>query len=392
MLDFTLCTPTEAVFGPGSENKTGELLKRYGATKVLIHYGGGSVVRSGLLERVTASLDAAGVAHVSLGGVQPNPRLKLVHEGVGLCRDEKVDFLLAVGGGSVIDSTKAISVGVYYDGDVWDYFEGKAKPERAMPLGVVLTIPAAGSEGSDSAVITNEDGDWKRGLGCQMYRPAFSIYNPELTYTLPPYQTACGAADIMAHVMERYFTNTPGVDFTDKLCEATVKTIVEKTPVVLENPEDYDARAEIMWASTIAHNNLLGVGREQDWSSHQIEHELSGIYDVAHGAGLAVVFPAWMTYVYRHDIMRFCRFAVSVFNCEMDYFHPERTARAGIAALKAFFSSIGLPVTLQELGVKDDRIEEMAKKVKRNNAALNRVGNFVPLDTDDIVKIFELMK
>ena len=388
MLDFTICTPTEAVFGRDTENKTGEMLVKYGAKKVLLHYGGGSVKRSGLYDRIVASIKAAGVEYVELGGVQPNPRLKLVKEGLELCKKENVDFLLAVGGGSVIDSVKAIAVGMYYDGDVWDFYTGKAKPERSMPIGVVLTIPAAGSEGSNSSVITNEDGNWKRGLTSEIFRPDFAIYNPELTYTLPPYQTAAGATDIMAHVMERYFTNTPDVNYIDMLSEATLKTIVRQAPVVIEDPNDYEARAEIMWASTIAHNNQLGIGRVGDWSSHQMEHELSGIYDVAHGAGLAVVFPAWMTYVYKQDVMRFCRFAVEVFGCEMDYFQPERTALAGIAALKNFFRSIGMPVTLEELGVKDDRIAEMAGKVKMGET----LGSFVKLTVDDVVKIFELMK
>ncbi len=392
MLDFSFCIPTDNLFGKATESKTGEMLKKHGAKRVLLHYGGGSVKKSGLYDRVVASLKADGIDFVELPGVQPNPRLKLVREGIALCRKEKVDFLLAVGGGSVIDSTKAIAVGFYHDGDVWDFYEGKARPERALPIGVVLTIPAAGSEGSDSSVITKEEGNWKRSLGCQLTRPTFAIYNPELTYTLPPYQTACGAADIMAHAMERYFTNTPEVGFNDALIEALLKTIVKQVPVALDNPEDYDARAEVMWASTIAHNNLLGIGRQPDWASHQIEHELSGIYDVAHGAGLAVVIPAWMSYVYRHDIMRFCRFAVEVFGVSMDYFHPERTARAGIAALKTFFRSIGLPVTLGELGIGDDRLSEMAAKTKRNNPAAGKVGFFVPLDTEDIEKIFELAK
>jgi hypothetical protein len=276
------------------------------------------------------------VEFIELGGVQPNPRLSLVKQGIELCRKHNIDFILAVGGGSVIDSAKAIAVGVPYEGDVWDFYSGKAVPEKALPVGVVLTIPAAGSEASKSSVITNEDGWYKRGLNVEIIRPKFAIMNPEITFTLPPYQTACGAADIMAHVMERYFTHQKDVDFTDRLCEATLKTIIKNVPIVLEEPENYQARAEIMWASTIAHNDLLSTGRIGDWASHAIEHELSGIYDVPHGAGLAVVFPAWMKYVYKEDVDRFVQFATRVWDVEMDFSNPERTALEGIYRLTQF--------------------------------------------------------
>ncbi|NMB46565.1 MAG: iron-containing alcohol dehydrogenase [Firmicutes bacterium] len=389
MENFTFHSPTKIIFGKDTEQQVGTEAKRH-ATKVLLHYGGGSIKRSGLYQRVVESLHTADVDFVELGGVQPNPRLSLVRQGIQLCRDEGVDFILAVGGGSVIDSGKAIALGVPYDGDVWDFFEGKAEPATSLPVGVILTIPAAGSESSDSCVITNEDGWLKRGYSSQENRPVFAIMNPVLTFTLPPYQTASGAADIMAHVMERYFTNTPHVDYTDRLCEATLKTIIKHVPMVLLEPENYDARAEIMWASTLAHNNLLSTGRIGDWASHQIEHELSGIYDVAHGAGLAVVFPAWMKYVYRHNIDRFVQFAVRVWNVEQNFFEPEKTVLEGIRRMEEFFQSIGLPVTLEGLGIPDDRLEEMAAKCRKSPDGT--VGNFVKLTSEDVLNILKLAK
>jgi len=387
--NFTFHSPTKIIFGKDTEQQVGTEAKRH-ATKVLLHYGGGSIKRSGLYQRVVESLHTADVDFVELGDVQPNPRLSLVRQGIQLCRDEGVDFILAVGGGSVIDSGKAIALGVPYDGDVWDFFEGKAEPATSLPVGVILTIPAAGSESSDSCVITNEDGWLKRGYSSQENRPVFAIMNPVLTFTLPPYQTASGAADIMAHVMERYFTNTPHVDYTDRLCEATLKTIIKHVPMVLLEPENYDARAEIMWASTLAHNNLLSTGRIGDWASHQIEHELSGIYDVAHGAGLAVVFPAWMKYVYRHNIDRFVQFAVRVWNVEQNFFEPEKTVLEGIRRMEEFFQSIGLPVTLEGLGIPDDRLEEMAAKCRKSPDGT--VGNFVKLTSEDVLNILKLAK
>ena len=387
--NFTFQSPTKIIFGKDTEHQVGNEVRAHGS-KVLLHYGGGSIKKTGLYDRVVQSLRGAGVKFIELAGVQPNPRLSLVHEGIELCRKENVDLILAVGGGSTIDSAKAIALGVPYDGNVWDFFEGKADADKALPVGVVLTLPAAGSEASDSCVITNEEGWLKRGYGNQLNRPVFAIMNPELTYTLPPYQTACGAADIMAHIMERYFTNTRDVDFTDLLSEATLKTIIKHVPIVLEDPENYESRAQIMWAGTIAHNDLLSTGRVGDWASHQIEHELSGIYDVAHGAGLAVVFPAWMKYVYHHDIPRFTQFAVRVWNVEQDFFNPGKTALDGILHLESFFRSIGLPVRLDELGVPSDRLEEMANKTKTGNDG--KVGNFVKLTHADVLKILELAK
>lgn len=384
MQNFTFQNTTKIVFGKDTEKEVGEYTAKHGS-KVLLHYGGGSIKKYGTYDKVVESLEKAGVEYVELGGVEPNPKLSLVKEGIELAREESVDFILAVGGGSVIDSAKAISVGYFYDGDVWDFFTRETEITEALPIGVVLTIPAAGSESSNGAVVTKMDGMYKRDIGSELIRPQFAIMNPEITFTLPDYQTACGAVDIMAHIMERYFTNTENVEFTDRLAESTLKTIINNVPKVLENNEDYAARAEIMWAGTIAHNDLLGTGREEDWSSHGMEHELSGIYDVAHGAGLAVVFPAWMNYIYQHDLERFAQFAHRVWDVDPDFKDLEWTARQGIKKTKGFFSSIGMPVTLEELDIPAERLEEMAKKATENGA----IGNFVKLDTEDVLKIYK---
>jgi alcohol dehydrogenase len=384
MESFSFRCATKIVFGKNTENQVGTEIKPFGK-KVLIHYGTGSIKKSGLYDRVAASLKKEGIAFVELSGAVPNPRLSLVRTGIALCRKEKVDCILAIGGGSAIDSAKAIAIGVPYSGDVWDFYAGKASPEKALPIATVLTIPAAGSEASSSSVITTEDGNYKKAVTADCLRPVFSILNPELTVTLPPFQTACGAADIMAHVMERYFTNVKDVDFTDRLCEATLRTIIDNVPKVLKNPTDYAARAEIMWAGTIAHNDLLGTGRNGDWSSHGIEHELSGLYDVIHGAGLAVIFPAWMKFVYQHDLPRFVQFARRVWNVPASS-SPDNTALAGIDAMKKFFKSIGLPVTLSELGIKDNRSKEMSQRC----AGDGTIGSFVALAAKDIEKIFAL--
>ena len=390
MKDFNYCAPTRVIFGKNTELEVGKALKNAGATRVLMQYGGGSIKKSGLYDRVVKAIRDEGIELFELGGVQSNPHLSLVRKAIEIVREQKIDYLLAVGGGSAIDSTKATAVGAVYDGDVWDFYCGKAVPKKAMPVGVVLTIPAAGSEGSNSSVITNEDGWIKRGLGCDLTRPAFAIYNPELTYSLPAYQTAAGATDIMAHIMERYFTNEPDVDMTDRLCESVLKTIIRQAPVAVKEPDNYVARAEMMWASTVAHNDFLSCFRVGDWSSHQLSHELSGMYDATHGAALAVAFPAWMTYVYKHDVQRFCRFAVEVMGVEMDFFHPEETALKGIAALRAFFKSIGMPTTLSELGVPEDKLDVLADKVKRG--ADGTTGQFVKLTRDDCLKTYQLMR
>lgn len=386
MNNFTFYSPTYFVFGKNTENEVGQNVKRFGGTKVLLHFGGGSVIKSGLLQRVKSSLEKEGIQYVELGGVKPNPRSGLVYTGIDLCRKEGVDFVLAVGGGSVIDSAKAIASGVVYEGDFWDFYEGK-EITAALPVGTILTIAAAGSEGSPSSVITKEEGMYKRGAGGDAIRPVFSILNPELTTTLPAYQTACGATDIMAHVFERYFTNTKGVELTDRLCEGVLLTMVKEVPKVIENLEDYEARSNIMWAGMVAHNGICGVGREEDWASHGLEHELSALYDVPHGAGLAVMFPAWMQYVMNQDVMRFAKIAVRLWGCEMDYEHPEVTAKEGIRRFKEFLTSIGMPVTFAELGAKAEDIEALVHKVRYYNGTL---GSFVPLTKSDCEKIYRL--
>ena len=390
MNNFKFYSPTYFVFGKGEENNTGKYVKRFGGTRVLIHYGGGSVVRSGLLDRVKASLTADGITFVELGGVKPNPRSGLVYEGIELCKREGVDFVLAVGGGSTIDSAKAISIGALYDGDFWDFYSGK--PTRAaLPVGAVLTIAAAGSEGSNGSVITKEEGMLKRSAGGDAIRPKFSIMNPELTETLPTYQTACGITDIMAHLLERYFTNTKDVEVTDRVIEGLLLTMVNEAPKVIANPHDYEARANIMWAGMMAHNNCCGVGREQDWASHDMEHELSALYDCAHGAGLAVVFPAWMEYNMDHDIMRFAQIATRVWGCNMDFAHPEATAKAGIEAFRAFLKSIGMPQTLGELGGKAEDIPYLAHTAAYGNGNGGTLGSFVVLKEEDMANIYKLM-
>jgi len=386
MNDFNFYSPTEFVFGRGREKECGAYVKKYGGTKVLLHYGGSSAVRSGLLGRVKASLDACSVPYCELGGVQPNPRDSLVYKGIDIARKEKVDFILAVGGGSVIDSAKAIAMGVPYEGDFWDFYSGK-QPEKALPVATVLTIAAAGSEGSGDSVITREDGMLKRGAGSDLIRPRFSVMNPELTQTLPAYQTACGATDIMAHVFERYFTNTKEVEITDRLCEAVLLTMIKETPRVIADPDNYEARANIMWAGTVAHTNIVGVGREQDWNSHGIEHELSALYDCAHGAGLAVIMPAWMEYVYKHNVRRFCQMATRVFGQQMDYEKPEETAVKGITAFRYFLRSIGMPINFAELGAKEKDIPLLVEKFGLGEG---RTGGFVHLSSEDIAAIYKI--
>ncbi|HEY6913081.1 MAG TPA: iron-containing alcohol dehydrogenase [Paludibacter sp.] len=386
MNNFNFYSPTFFVFGKERENEAGKYVKRFGGSNVLIHFGGGSVIKSGLLDRVKASLTAENITFSELGGAQPNPRSGLVYEGVEICKRDKIDFVLAVGGGSVIDSAKAIALGALYDGDFWEFYQGK-RVEKALPVATILTISAAGSEGSTGSVITHENGMLKRAANSDALRPIFSILNPELTCTLPNYQTACGAADMMAHVMERYFTNTQNVEITDRLCEAILLTVIKETPKALADPSDYESRANIMWAGMVAHNDICGVGREQDWSTHQIEHELSALYDVAHGAGLAVMFPAWMKYVMNQDVMRFAQFAVRVWGCEMDFQHPEKTALQGIERYEQFMISIGMPIRFSELGAK---AEDIPTLVKTAGLGENTMGSFVKLTEEDIRKIYEL--
>ncbi|MBR6599049.1 MAG: iron-containing alcohol dehydrogenase [Oscillospiraceae bacterium] len=386
MDNFNFYSPTEFIFGKDTENDCGKYVKKYGGTKVLVHYGSNSAQKSGLLDRVCKSLEDNGIKYVKLGGVKPNPRDTLIYEGIELCRKEKVDFILSVGGGSCIDSAKGIAAGVNYEGDFWDFYCGK-EVTSALPIGTVLTIAAAGSEGSGASVVTKEDGMLKRDTGSDILRPKFSILNPALTQTLPAYQTACGITDIMAHVFERYFTNTRDVEITDRLCEAVLLTMIKESYKVIKNPDDYQARANIMWAGTVAHNDIVGVGRSQDWNSHMIEHELSGLYDCAHGAGLAVVMPSWMEYVYKHDVMRFAQMAVRIWGCQMNFENPEETALNGIYAFRRFLSDIGMPINFEQLGAKEEDIPVLIKKFGIGDG---ETGGFVKLKAGDIEAILKI--
>lgn len=388
MNNFSFYSPTYFAFGKDKESEAGTLVKRFGGSRVLLHFGGQSAKKSGLLDRVKASLDKEGIYYAELGGVMPNPRSGLVYEGIEICKKENIDFILAVGGGSSIDSAKAIALGAVYDGDFWDFYEGSANATDALPVGTILTIAAAGSEGSPDSVITQEDGMLKRGYGNDVIRPKFSILNPALTQTLPAYQTACGATDIIAHVFERYYTNTTEVEITDRLCEAVVLTMLKEVPRVIEDPNNYDARANIMWAGMVAHNNVVGVGREQDWNSHGIEHELSALYDCAHGAGLAVIMPAWMEYVAdHHDPMRMAQMATRIFGCQMNFADPKATALEGIKAFRRFLVSIGMPINFEQLGAK---VEDIPALVDKFGIGDGKTGGYVALDAAAITEIYEI--
>ncbi len=391
MDNFEFESPTHFAFGRESEKRTGALVKAFGGSKVLLHLGGGSVKKSGVYDKVVASLDEAGVEYVPLGGVKPNPREALVREGIEIVRREKIDFILAVGGGSVVDSSKAIAFGSVYDGDFRDFTFGKdcKKPpivKAALPIGVVLTLAAAGSEGSANCIISLEPNNLKRTITGDKLRPRFAVMNPEFTFTLPPYQTACGLVDIFAHVVERYFTPTRDVTATDELCEAVMRTVVAESAAVMRDPSDYSARANIMWAGTLAHNNVCGVGRAQDWSSHGIEHELSALYDCAHGAGLAVVMPAWMQYVMPVDVPRFARFAEKVWGVASD--DPEAMAKEGLARYRAWVKSLGMPTTFAEIGAKEEDIPLLAKNLGLKEG--QTLGSFRQLTTSDVEAILRL--
>lgn len=390
MTDFKYYTPTEVAFGRESESRLPELLRRHGAKKVLLHYGGGSAERSGLLPAVRKALKDNNIEFVELGGVVPNPRLSLVREGIDLVRREGVDFILAVGGGSVVDSSKAIGYGARRDGDVWDLFMGRATAETAMPVGVVLTIPAAGSEMSNSCVITCDKTGYKRSYADDVSRPRFAIMNPERSFTLPAYQTACGVTDIIMHTLERYFTPEEPMELTSRLAEGLMRTVMEAGRKALENPEDYDARAEIMWASSLSHNGLTGCGATMDFGTHRLEHELSALFDVAHGAGLAAVWPHWARYVVDINPARFARLAVNVLGVEPADDDRE-TALRGIDAMADYFKQIGMPVSIPELlgrKVTDDEIETMADRCTLGRTIT--VGNFLIIDHDRAVDIFKL--
>jgi alcohol dehydrogenase YqhD (iron-dependent ADH family) len=392
MLNFDYQNKTRIVFGRDTHKKVGELLKPL-AKKVLLHYGSGSIKKNGVYDAVVASLKENGVGWVELGGVVPNPRLSLVHEGVALCRKEKVDFILAVGGGSVIDSAKAIALGVFYDGDVWDFYEGKAQPKAALPVATVLTIPAAGSESSEGSVVTNEAKQMKLGYGNSMIAPVFSVTNPELYFTLPANQVANGVADMMSHIFERYFTNTLHTDLIDGLCESTLRTIMKNALIVAKDPRNYDAWCEVSFGGTVAHNGLLGQGRQNDWACHGMEHELSAIYDVAHGAGLAVLTPNWMKYVYKDNVPMFVQFAVIVMGVQGSFRDPDAIVLEGIGRLAEFFRKMGLPGTLAELGIEESKFELMARKATGIAYGAERpLGGLKKLGWQDVLAIYNLAK
>ncbi len=391
MNDFNFYSPTQVVFGRQSEEKVPALIKRWGGTKVLVHYGGGSARRSGLLDKMFRLLTEAGIPFVELGGVVPNPLLSKVKEGIALCRKEGVDFILAVGGGSVIDSSKAIAYGLCYDGDVWDFWAGKAVPQDSIPVGCVLTIPAAGSEMSDSCVITRDEDKNKRGINSDLCRCRFAVMNPERTFTLPEYQTAAGATDIMMHTMERYFTPQQDMTLTDALAEALMRTVKDSAFEVLRNPEDYRHRAQIMWAGSLSHNNLMECGLGKDFATHRLEHELSAVYGVTHGAGLAAIWPSWARFVLKNHVERFQRFAVNVMGVENDFTNPLRTAEKGIEAMETFYRAIGMPTTIGELlgrTISEDEIGVLVDKCSRGKTIT--VGALEVLGPDQMAEIYRM--
>jgi hypothetical protein len=393
MKDFNYYAPTEVVFGENSEEQVAALVKKYGGTKVLVHYGGKSAERSGLLDKIYGLLTEGGIAFKKLGGVVPNPRLSLVHEGIKLCREEGIDFILAVGGGSVIDSSKAIAYGVPYEGEVWDFYLGKDKATEMLPVACVLTIPAAGSEMSEASVITNEDGDVKLGYSNNLSRPKFAIMNPKRTFTLPPYQTAAGVTDMMMHTMERYFTKDDDMDLTTDIAEAMLRSMKDAIFAVLKNPEDYRYRAQIMWGGSLMHNGLTGCGVTDDWATHQLEHELSGMFDVTHGAGLAAIWPSWARYVMHENLSRFVRFAVNVMDVPNDFTDPEGTALKGIEAMERFYHAIGMPINIKELigkDITDEEIKEMTRKCSRNYQ--HTCGQLKVLKAEDMENIYKMAR
>ena len=392
MFDFKYFTPTKVLFGKNTEDKVAELIQEFGGKKVLIHYGGGSVIRSGLMQRVTDKLDAAGIAYIKLGGAVPNPHLSLVYEGIELCKKEGVDFLLAVGGGSAIDSAKAIGYGLMNEGDVWDLYDYKRQAKASMPLGVILTLAATGSEMSDSSVITKEEGLIKRGYSSDFGRPKFAILNPELTMTLPDYQTACGCTDIMMHTMERYFTNGGNMELTDSMAEALLRTVKENAKILARAPKNYDARAEVMWAGSLSHNGLTGCGNDGgDWMTHKLEHELGGLYDVAHGAGLAAIWGSWARYVYKNCLPRFKRYAINVMGVPATG-TDEEIALKGIEAMEDFYREIKMPTNLRELGVNatDDDLKLMAHKCAVGVKGGKGSARF--LKEEDMLEIYKMSR
>lgn len=389
MENFQYYTPTKIIFGRGAEEQTGQLAVERGCKKVLVHYGGGSVVRSGLLERIYRSLDAVGISYVSLGGVVPNPRLSLVYEGIRLARKEQVDFILAVGGGSVIDSAKAIGYGVANEGDVWDFYEKRRTAKACLPIGVVLTIAAAGSEMSDSSVITKEEGWLKRGYSSNYARARFAVMNPELTMTLPKYQTASGCVDIMMHTMERYFNHSENMEMTDGISEHLLRTVMKNAKILMNEPDNYQARAEVMWAGSLSHNGLTGCGTGGgDWASHQLEHELGGMFDVAHGAGLAAVWGSWARYVMDAAPERFAKFAVNVMGVEPEA-EKIKTAQKGIEAMEDFYRALDMPVCIGDMGIElaEEQMRELAEKC--SHFGKRTIGCIKKLDQEDMYQIYK---
>ena len=389
--DFNFYSPTQVVFGKSAEEQLAALVKRYGGTRVLVHYGGGSARRSGLLDKVFGLLSDAGIGYVELGGVVPNPLLSLVKDGIALCRKEKIDFILAVGGGSVIDSAKAIAYGVPYDGDPWDFWDGKAVPQSSLPVGTILTIPAAGSEMSDSCVVTRDEDQNKRGFNNDLCRCKFAIMNPERTFTLPPYQTAAGATDIMMHTMERYFSRYDGMTLTDSIAEALLRTVKDSVFEVLKNPTDYRHRAQIMWAGSLSHNNLTECGLEKDFATHRLEHELSALFGVTHGAGLAAMWGSWARFVMPKHVSRFVQYAINVMGVTNDLTDPEGTALRGIEATERFFHAIGMPTSIHELlgrKVNDDEIALMVRKCSRGGTiTLGSIEKIGPKEMETIYRM-----
>ncbi len=392
MENFEFYTPTKVVFGKGTEMQVGALVKAQNCKKVLVHFGGNSAKKSGLLDRVFESLKREDIDYISLGGVVPNPRLSKVYEGIELCKKEGVDFILAVGGGSVIDSAKAIGYGMANDCDVWDIYTRKVEVTGCLPIGAILTISAAGSEMSDSSVITNEDGWLKRGFNSNYSRCKFAIMNPELTYTLPKYQTASGAVDILMHTMERYFTQSKSMEITDNISEGLMRTVINNAKILMTEPKNYDARAEIMWSGSLSHNGLTGCGSIGDWACHQLEHELGGMFDVAHGAGLAAVWGSWARYVYKSNVTRFARFAVNVMGVSNDFRNPEKVALEGIKAMENFYHQIDMPTSISELGVRltDEQIDELSYKCSFKNT--RTIGSFKQLNTEDMKDIYVMAR
>ncbi len=392
MFDFKYFTPTKVLFGKNTEDKVADLIQEFGGKKVLIHYGGGSVIRSGLMQRVTDLLDKAGISYIKLGGAVPNPHLSLVYQGIELCKKEGVDFLLAVGGGSAIDSAKAIGYGVMNEGDVWDFYDGKKQAKASLPLGVILTLAATGSEMSDSSVITKEEGLVKRGYSSDFGRAKFAILNPELTMTLPDYQTACGCTDIMMHTMERYFTNGGNMELTDSMAEALLRTVKANALILARDPKNYDARAEVMWAGSLSHNGLTGCGNDGgDWMTHKLEHELGGLYDVAHGAGLAALWGSWARYVYKNCLPRFKRYAINVMGVPPTG-SDEEIALKGIEAMEDFYREIKMPTNLRELGVNatDEDLKLMAHKCAVGVKGGKGSARF--LKEEDMLEIYKMSR